>query len=729
MQAVAQVFYKGEIAMETYKLGNGIKVFKYGNPIETGAIVEEKINAKQENDLFVNFKGDHCNISMKLSSKDMVYGLGGNLGEINKRGRLYESYCTDEPIHTEDKAKLYSSHNFFIISGEVSKGYFIDFPTRIKYDVGYYDKNYLNIEIHGHDFYLYEIEGDGPKEIANKFLKIIGKSYIPPKWAFGYFQSRWGYKDKDEVRKVYDTFRDNDIPLEGIYLDLDYMDEFKDFSISEERFSGFKEFTNDLKKDGLYLVPIIDAGVKVEEGYDVYEEGISGDHFCKDKDGKPYEGVVWPGKVHFPDFMKEETQLWFGSKYKSLTDSGIEGFWNDMNEPAIFYQEEELKKAIEFAQDKKGENLNVFSYFELKDNFTNLANKDLYYQSLYHDLNGQTISNDEVHNLYGYYMTKSANLGLSKLLKDKRFLLISRASSIGMHRYGGVWTGDNSSWWSHLEQNIKMMPSLNMCGFFYIGADTGGFGGHCSGELLNRWLQLSIFTPLLRNHTAIGSDNQEPYAFTEDILNNSRNLIKARYRILPYIYSEYMKAVNNYNLMFKPLSFEFDDDLAKEVEDQILLGDQLMIAPVHHPNHKGRYVYFPEKMLEVSFLDDDMATSIKEKGIQYIEYDLDELKFFIRKNTMIPYVKSSKNIKELDQQNLEILAYVDDEASYNLYDDDGESYDFMKGESFSTEIKITKKYDDYEIEVNNDNTSIKNIKFKIIDSNSNIEYKENIELE
>jgi len=706
--------------MKSYKLKNGTKVYKYGNPIETGAVIEEKIEIKLEEHLDIRFKEGYSKISLNLSSEDIVYGLGGNLGGVNKRGRLYESYCTDEPLHIEDRTKLYSAHNFFIISGKESRGYFIDFPSRIKYDVGYYNEDLFNIKIYGKDFYIYIIEGENLEEISTKFLQIIGKSYIPPKWAFGYFQSRWGYKDKDEVKKVYETFRKNDIPLEGIFLDLDYMDDFKDFTISDERFDGFKNFVEDLKKDGLYLVPIIDAGVKVEKGYHIYEEGIEGDYFCKDEEGKPYEGVVWPGKVHFPDFMKEETQLWFGSKYQVLTDCGIEGFWNDMNEPAIFYEQEALAEAIQYAQESQDKDLDVFSYFKLKDNFMNLANKDSYYKNFYHEIDGKRISNDKVHNLYGYYMTKSAYLGLTRLLKDKRFLLISRASSIGMHRYGGIWTGDNSSWWSHLEQNIKILPSLNMCGFFYIGADTGGFGGNCNGELLTRWLQLSVFTPLLRNHSAIGCNNQEPYAFSEKVLSNTRNLIKARYSLIPYIYSEYMKAVNNYTLMFKPLSFEFQGTLAEEAEDQILLGNQLMLAPVHTSNHSGRYVYLPEDMLEVSFLEEDMTTAIRKKGIHYIGYGLEDLKFFLRKNSMIPYVKPSKNVKELDLKSIEILAYVDDQAVYELYDDDGKSYNL----SYSTNIHIVKKAGDYDIKVDNDNPFIENINIKIIDSKNSIKYKE-----
>lgn len=706
--------------MKSYKLKNGTKVYKYGNPIETGAVIEEKIEIKLEEHLDIRFKEGYSKISLNLSSEDIVYGLGGNLGGVNKRGRLYESYCTDEPLHIEDRTKLYSAHNFFIISGKESRGYFIDFPSRIKYDVGYYNEDLFNIKIYGKDFYIYIIEGENLEEISTKFLQIIGKSYIPPKWAFGYFQSRWGYKDKDEVKKVYETFRKNDIPLEGIFLDLDYMDDFKDFTISDERFDGFKNFVEDLKKDGLYLVPIIDAGVKVEKGYHIYEEGIEGDYFCKDEEGKPYEGVVWPGKVHFPDFMKEETQLWFGSKYQVLTDCGIEGFWNDMNEPAIFYEQEALAEAIQYAQESQDKDLDVFSYFKLKDNFMNLANKDSYYKNFYHEIDGKRISNDKVHNLYGYYMTKSAYLGLTRLLKDKRFLLISRASSIGMHRYGGIWTGDNSSWWSHLEQNIKILPSLNMCGFFYIGADTGGFGGNCNGELLTRWLQLSVFTPLLRNHSAIGCNNQEPYAFSEKVLSNTRNLIKARYSLIPYIYSEYMKAVNNYTLMFKPLSFEFQGTLAEEAEDQILLGNQLMLAPVHTSNHSGRYVYLPEDMLEVSFLEEDMTTAIRKKGIHYIEYGLEDLKFFLRKNSMIPYVKPSKNVKELDLKSIEILAYVDDQAVYELYDDDGKSYNL----SYLTNIHIVKKAGDYDIKVDNDNPFIENINIKIIDSKNSIKHKE-----
>lgn len=708
--------------METYSQGEGIKVFQYGQPLDTDSVTGRKVRADFAEPVKPVFARGGASICLPLEADDYVYGLGANLGGINKRGRRYQSYCTDEPSHTEDKTALYGAHNFFIIAGAKSCGYFLDFPGRVTYDVGFSVSDELSIEISGQDFSLYFIEGNCPEEISSKFLSLIGRAYIPPKWGFGYFQSRWGYRDKNEVLKVREAFREQGIPLEGIYLDLDYMDNFKDFTISPERFSGFKEFAAKLKAEGIYLIPIIDAGVKVEAGYEIYDEGIAGGHFCLDKEGKPYVAAVWPGKVHFPDFFRPETRAWFGSKYKVLTACGIEGAWNDMNEPAIFYDEKFLQEAVDTAIASRDENLDAFSFFALKDKFCRLANKVDYYQSFFHQVGDKVISNDEVHNLYGQYMTKAASTGLAKLL-GKRFLLISRASSIGMHRYSGIWTGDNCSWWSHLEQNIKNMPSLNMCGFFYTGADTGGFGSDSYGELLVRWLQFSVFTPLLRNHSAVGCINQEPYAFGEKVTAMAKALIEARYMLVPYLYSEYMQAVKNYRLMFKPLTFEFSEELARQSEDQLFLGDQLMLAPVSKPNQRGRFVYLPEKMAEVSFGPDGVSLAVKDPGIHYLQYPLDQFKFYLRKNAMLPYIPPCLNTKALNLETLKVLAYVEERAEYSLYDDDGISHDFAKGKSWTTYICIEGRGDDYSIEVENNNPAVKRLELTIVDSANRIRQK------
>lgn len=702
--------------MKTYRVGSQIKVFQYGTPIKTDIVQQRLTQADLVNPLDISLAEDRCKLSLQLDAETAVYGLGGNLGGINKRGKVYESYCTDDPVHTEEKAALYGAHNFFLVSGRQNCGYFIDFPAKIRYDIGFSRRDILEVEIFGTDFTLYVIEGENPGEVCTRFLRLIGRAYVPPKWGFGYFQSRWGYKDKSEVLKVWQTFREKGIPLEGIFLDLDYMDSFKIFTISRERFGDFREFVARLKEQGVYLIPIVDAGVKVEKGYHVYDQGIAGNHFCLDREGKPYAAAVWPGKVHFPDFFRQETRQWFGAQYKVLTDCGIEGAWNDMNEPAIFYDEQSLADAIETATAAKQIDLDAHRFFALKDQFCTLANKERYYQNFYHQVGADRTVNSQVHNLYGYYMTKAANRGFSRLLLGKRFLLISRASSIGMHRYGGVWTGDNCSWWSHLEQNIKQMPSLNMCGFFYAGADTGGFGADCCGELLVRWLQFSVFTPLLRNHSAVGCKNQEPYAFGPEVTAMAKRLIEARYRLLPYIYSEYMKSVANYKLLFRPLSFDYADELARQTEDQLFLGDALMLAPVCQANRNGRYVYLPEPMAEVSFRREQPTLVVRGQGIHYLTYGLDELKFYLRQNTLLPYVRPCINTKALDQETVKVLAYVDGQAEYVLYDDDGISSGCDRGDSWRTVLKITRSKDDYAVEVESDNPSIKKLELTIVNS-------------
>ncbi len=709
--------------MQSFITENGVKVYRYGNPIVSGAVSAELIQDELTHDLNLHFDQNKAIITFDLEENDEVYGLGGNLGGINKRGKLYESYCNDAPDHTEEKTNLYSAHNFFIISGSVNKGYFIDFPSRILYDIGFTHKDTFSMEIFGHDFDLYEIDGGSLQKICENFLYTIGRAYIPPKWGFGYFQSRWGYRDQQEIREVKNNFDFYDIPLEGIFLDLDYMEDYKDFTISEVRFPDFSNLVTEFKKEGLRLIPIIDAGVKIEKDYEIYEQGVENDYFCLDENDTPYVAAVWPGKVHFPDFLNEETQKWFGYKYKYLTDMGIEGFWNDMNEPAIFYDEDSLQQAIDKASACQGKNLDAHTFFDLKDKFSELLNNSRYYQKFYHQMNGEKVRNDQVHNLYGSLMTKSANIGLSQILENNRFLLVSRASDIGMHRYGGIWTGDNSSWWSHLDLNIKMMPSLNMCGFYFCGADVGGFGDDCTGELLIRWLQFGVFTPFLRNHSAIDTRAQEPYAFQSEVTDISKSIIESRYSLLPYLYSEYMKSVTNYRMLFKPLAFEYRNVYAKQAEDQLFFSDQLMLAPITRPNHTGRYVYLPETMVEVNFQTDDIDLQIKQAGIDYLDYQLDDFKFYLRPNSIVPYVSPCRNVDSLDKTEVKFMAFVDEEAEYSLYDDDGVTFGFDREESYSTNIKITNDLGEFSVIVDNDNPEICELSIVIVDSNGNMQKK------
>lgn len=704
-----------------------VKGFEFGTPLETEIIHGEKRPSQDTLPIPIAFSQGHAFLDLLLRDEDQVYGLGPNMGGINKRGRRYEAYCTDDPLHHEDKVVLYGAHNFFMVGNyEKATGYFIDFPSRIYYDIGFTDRQRLKIDIHGENFTLYVLEGGTLKEIVAEFHQMIKKPYLPPKWGLGYFQSRWGYKTEEEIWGIYETFKEKDLPLEGIYLDLDYMDDFKDFSISKERFPHFRELVSDLKEEGVRLVPIIDAGVKIEKDYPVYEEGLAGNHFVVNADGGPYVAAVWPGKVHFPDFLQDKTRTWFGDYYKTLTDLGIEGVWNDMNEPAIFYDEESLDEGVDLAINAKGKNLGVYDFFNLKDKFQNMGNKEVYYQRFFHQLQGKTYQNEDVHNQYGYMMTKSASEGLRKHL-GQRPLLLSRASSIGMHAYGGIWTGDNSSWWSHIELNLKMLPTLNMSGFYYVGADTGGFGGNCSGELLSRWIQLSVFTPLLRNHAALGTRNQEPYAFGDDITEINRKLLKDRYRLIPYLYSELLQNYQHGGLMFSPLSFEFSGRQALDGEDQLLIGEELMIAPIYKPNAKGRYVYLPEDMAMVNFIEKPEMIVLKA-GVHDVPYALEELKFFLRQNKLMVYGDNSLNVKTMRKDQLNLLGYVKTEATYTLWNDDGLSYGYEAGEILKTTISVERKEPGhYEILVDSEDQNLKQINVRLIDDNQQI-YEEEVKV-
>lgn len=650
-----------------------IKKYTFGNPIPTESVVVSIEQAEGVPDYGNLNLTDGFQFTYTMAPDDIVYGLGEANRGINKRGFIYTSNCSDNPNHLEDTRSLYGAHNFIIVAGNPVFGIYVDYPAALTFDIGYTKIDELVISCADANLDIYIIDGENPYDIVKQFRKIIGRSYIPPKFAFGFGQSRWGYKTKEDFVNVAKGYRENHIPIDMIYMDIDYMDSFKDFTLSDE-FSDFPAFVSEMKENNIRLIPIIDAGVKIEEGYDVYEEGVANDYFCKREDGSDFTAAVWPGYTHFPDVLNPEVRKWFGAKYKRLTDSGIEGFWNDMNEPAIFYTPEGVSKTKEAMKSFLEQEETVDDVWAMRDRLAELANNPDDYASFYHTVNGEKIRHDNVHNLYGFNMTRAAGEALQEISPEKRCLLFSRSSYIGMHRYGGIWTGDNKSWWSHVLLNLKMLPSLNMCGFLYVGADLGGFGADTSRELLLRWLALGVFTPLMRNHAALGTRNQECYLFEQQ--EDFRHIIGVRYRLLPYIYSEYMKAALTDDMLFKPLAFEYPTDaMAATVEDQLMLGNEIMIAPVYTQNAKGRYVYLPEEMMFVSFLPDgSISTEILEKGHHYISVPLNVVPLFIRSGKCIPVADTAESVAELDADTIKLIGYKD--SAYVLYEDDGYTRDY-----------------------------------------------------
>ncbi|EOS31890.1 hypothetical protein C804_02812 [Lachnospiraceae bacterium A4] len=650
-----------------------VEKYVFGSPFETEAVTAQ-IPAKAFAGALacgeISVEKGFC-YQCQMSDTDVIYGLGEANRGINKRGYRYVSNCTDDPHHTEDKTSLYGAHNFIVVSGKQHVGLFFDYPATISFDIGYTQQNLLTVSCERADLYLYVITGESAYDVVKQFRKMIGTSYIAPKYAFGFGQSRWGYKTAEDIERVVRGYRDHQLPIDMVYLDIDYMQDYKDFTVNAERFPAFEQFVQKMKAEKIHLIPIIDAGVKIEKGYEIYEEGLEKGYFCKREDGSAFVAAVWPGWTHFPDVLNPDARAWFGGKYELLTSLGIDGFWNDMNEPAIFYSEEgirALNQAVSdhvktFGADAMVDNPDAIP-FEARGILERIQNNPEDYKRFYHNVNGTMVRHDLVHNLYGYNMTRAAGEALRKIAPDKNMLLFSRSSYIGMHRYGGIWTGDNQSWWSHILLNLKMLPSLNMCGFLYTGADLGGFGADTTRDLLLRWLALGVFTPLMRNHTALGTREQECYQFEQ--IEDFRHVVGVRYRLIPYLYSVYVKAAERGEMYFRPLGFDFPNDRrAVETEDQLLLGDEAMIAPVYTQNVSGRTVYLPEEMKFVKFLPDGtIYEEILPQGTHYVEVALNEVPLFIRKGKCIPVVEAAQSVEAIDLETVKYLGY--EGAAYEL---------------------------------------------------------------
>ena len=654
-----------------------IRRFDYGTPLPTDALVKEVPLCTEAIPFFEVTAGEGgITFTHRLGRNDLIYGLGETVRGINKRGHLYKSWNSDEFSHHEDKQSLYASHNLLIFSGEGKPfGVFFDDPGEVVFDLGYTRADTAAITSVNGDVRVILIEEDSLNAIVKAFRGLIGQSYLPPKWAFGYIQSRWGYAADSEVRAIVSEHRSRHIPLDGVCLDIDYMVDYKDFSWNEQSFPDLPGLCSDMKKDHIRLIPIIDAGVKQQEGYDVCDEGLRNGYFCTCENGEPFVGAVWPGRSYFPDFFQPEVRQWFGRKYHKLMDAGVEGFWNDMNEPALFYSEAGLAEARKELTRLMDMNLGLDAFFHLKDVLMGMQNKREDYESFYHKYAGQTVRHDRVHNLYGGFMTRAAAEGLAEYEPEKRHLLFSRASYVGAHRWGGVWQGDNTSWWSHILMNLKMLPSLNMCGFLYTGADLGGFSGNTTEDLLLRWLQLGVFTPVMRNHSAMGTREQEIYRFRN--WEQMRDTLTVRYALIPFLYSELVKAAVKDDMLFRPLAFDYTaDKRAQRVEDQLMLGASCMIAPVYEQNARGRYVYLPEDMLMVRFRSaQDYDCIPMTKGHHWIDLAMNEFPLFIRKGQVIPLAGGAECVAAIDVKSLTLLGWLEHGTAFTLYDDDGESMD------------------------------------------------------
>ncbi len=630
----------------------------FGTPFPTEAITAEVPVQTEVRHFEVIRTENTLRFTCPLDPDEIVYGLGETMGRVNKRGSRCISWNTDTADHSDRNPSLYSSHNLLLIDGARHFGVFFDTPARVTFEIDWQNSGKIEVLCETTDLALYQLSGDSSYDMVRQFLKAIGPSYIPPLWAFGFGQSRFAYKTPQDFRDVADAHEKHGLPLDWICMDIDYMDRFMDFSVNTKNFPDLKGFAGEMADRGIHLVPIVDAGIKVEPGHPAYDDGVKEGIFCRNGKGSFFRAGVWPGMTHFPDFLNEKARAWFGRQYAFYTEKGIEGFWNDMNEPAIFYSEN--------TRGPKKLNMILDMVFHEQRRERKARNLERDYKSFFHEVDGKRYRHFDVHNIFGYLMTRATSEGLSKLLSH-RYLLFSRSSYIGAGRYGGVWTGDNSSKWDHILLNLRHMASLNMCGFLYSGADTGGFMGDCDRELLLRWLAVSVFTPLMRNHNGSRAQGQECYAFGDT--GQFRAILSLRYRLLPYLYSEYMKAALGSDMFLKPLSFGFpEDERSRQIEDQLLVGGSIMMTPIIEKGATSRTVWLPDDMTKVFYDGKTFTCTPMSRGEHTIEADLGEVVFFILKDKLVPIGKTITNTRELDLTELQLLGDGDE---YALYTDDG----------------------------------------------------------
>lgn len=618
------------------------------------------------------------------------YGMGEKYGFINLMNRYTENWNTDvlgfTPTHQAVQKAYHTSIPFYIGMDE-KRAYGIFYDNSYKTYFDFKKKSeFLTFKADGGDLDYYFIFGEKISQVVENYSKLTGTLKLPRKDFLGYQQCRWSYNDTKEVLEVAENMKRNKIPCDVIYLDIDYMENYKVFTFDSIRFKEFKKMTQELRNKGFKLVVIIDPGVKVEKGYKIYEEGLKKDCFIKDENGSVYIGKVWPGDSVFPDFLNKKVRKWWGALHEELVISGVDGIWNDMNEASDFSTSTKTIPETAYQIDDRGEKR---------------------YQK-------------ETHNVYGHYEAISTYQGLKKAQGTRPFVL-TRAASAGTQRYSALWTGDNSSIWEHMESSIPMLLNLGLSGYSYVGSDIGGFLDDGDKELFARWIQLGIFYPLCRNHSTLNSLQQEPWSFGIETLNIAKKYLKLRYSLINYIYNLFRESSIKGTPIMRPLFYHYQDDPnTHHLNDQFLFGEDFLVAPILRPGIKTRLIYLPEGTWINYF------TGQVFEGQKYIifEASLTELPLFIKKGSIIILNEAMNYIGEKEEKK-EIHIYAGKPTEKEFYFDDGITFSYLEGaytlikvSVLENKIIITKIKDNYNvgkldlfIHVNNSFQQIKEIEF------------------
>lgn len=607
--------------------------------------------------------------SKRRPETETYYGFGEKASAgISRHTQQLVMWNTDTYGYPIGLDPIYQSIGFFIaLRHEQGEGHayglFQDNTYRASFDMGKTAPARYTFGAGGGELNYYILTGGrerSPKRVLRDYTELTGRTPLPPLWALGYQQSRWSYYPESRVRELARRFRAERIPADVIYLDIDYMDGYRVFTWDRTRFPDPSRLIADLRRDGFRVVTIVDPGVKVDDNYAIYRDGQAQSIFTKTADGREFQARVWPGVCAFPDFTSARAREWFGSLYKILLDDGVAGFWNDMNEPATFLTEETPKPDIYHHPGKT---------FPL---------------DVRHDGDQHPDTHARYHNVYGMQMARATYEGLRRLRAAARPLVITRAGYAGVQRYSAVWTGDNVATWEHLALTIPMLTNLGVSGVALVGADVGGFSRSPTAELYARWLQAAVLTPFLRTHTEAGSKDQEPFSYGDDYTRINRRTIELRYELLPYIYSLFREHTETGAPVMRPLWFEYPSDFRTYLlDDQYLVGRDLLVAPVLEEGQTRRRVYFPKGDAWV-----DWWTGQRYQGGKDADVDapVDRLPLFARVGAAIPTQPVIQHTGEMTRAPLTLKVFAGGDSASLIYEDAGDGYEFERADFRRTTV-------------------------------------------
>ena len=596
----------------------------------------------------------------KLQSNEKFIGLGEKTGNLNRFGNAYTHWNTDYFAYGVGDDPLYLSIPFYLgVHNQGHYGIFLDNTHKSLFNFGASNNRFASFSAEDGDMDYYFFHYPSISEIISAYTWLTGRMQMPPKWALGFQQCRYSYYPESEVYAVAQAFRDKRMPADVIYLDIHHMEAYKVFTFDGEKFPNPKALIARLKEKGFKVVVILDPGIKTEESYSPFREGLEQGLFVNYPDGKTYEAQVWPGWCAFPDFTKPATRSWWEEKMAFYTEAGVDGFWTDMNEPASWGQC--TPNLLEF------------------------------------DFDGEKASHRKARNVFGMQMARSTQAGARKQAPKKRPFVLTRSGFAGIQRYAAAWTGDNVASEEHMLAGIRLVNSLGMSGVSFAGYDVGGFAGEASKGLFARWMSIAAFSPLYRAHSMINTKDAEPWAFGEEVEEISRNYLNFRYSLLPTIYSAFHQSTQNGLPLAASLAIHYPQDDAiyqTAFQNEYLFCDTFLVAPVESFREISK-VYLPQGEWYYLYTDQ------KHQGCQVIYQDspLNYLPVYVQAGKIFAQQSPTQHTGMAPDSTLNLHLYRGSTGStYTHYEDAGEGLDYLEGEFFSREIQYQPEQDSLKIE-------------------------------